>query len=102
MLLASFAVLLTPRDIWHECSHDHDHSTGTESVLNIDQGLHSSFEFEEECFVCDFDLGLYTIVNPVFLSYLERAHSEDAFRLLSRLSDRQANLLSLRGPPVTV
>lgn len=102
MLLASFTVLLTPRDFWHECSHDHDHSSTKKSITNIDQGLHSSFEFEEECFVCDFDLGLYTIMNPVFLSCLERAHSEDTFRLLSRLSDKQAKSLCLRGPPVTV
>jgi hypothetical protein len=97
----SFVVLMTPRDFWHDCHHDHDHSSELKSDVDFSNNDSSSSELEENCFVCDFDLGLFTAGNPTFFSFIERIHSENSVRLLSRLETNKPSALSLRGPPVT-
>lgn len=101
LLLTSFVVLLTPRDFWHDCHHGHEHSSELNSDLDFCDNDSSSAELEENCYVCDFDLGLFTAGNPTFFSFIERIHSENSVLLLSRLGDNKPSALSLRGPPVT-
>jgi hypothetical protein len=106
LLLSSFVVLLTPRDIWHDCDHDHeyDHSERT-AFFSTDEN-HSASDapqsIEDDCFACDFDLGFFTHNQPQFLTLLERCHCENAVRILSRFKEDPNYSFSLRGPPVTV
>jgi hypothetical protein len=104
LLLASFAVLHTPRDFWHECGHDHDHDHAEEVVhaSNVVDLSGAPLEMEDDCFACDFDLGFFTHKQPDFLALIERIHCENAVRILSRLNEDKTYSFSLRGPPVTI
>jgi hypothetical protein len=92
-LLLSFFVLLTPRDVWHDCHHDDHHH-------EIEQSSETHAE-QDDCFACDFDLGFYTFSSPYFFSLNQRFNYENPKRILSRLNDFEGFSFSLRGPPVT-
>jgi hypothetical protein len=88
-LLLSFFVLLTPRELWHDCeqhsNHIHHHS-GT--VLK-----------EKDCFACDFDLG---IIDQV---HFFEIHVKGGFVIPDDTFIRNGELTSFfnffkhRGPP---
>ena len=105
LLLSSFVVLLTPRDFWHDCHHDHSDHDHTENIeVLADAKGHdlssSPVEMEDDCYACDFDLGFFTKNRPGFLSIMERVHCQNAIRILSHLNVDEGYTFSLRGPPV--
>lgn len=100
LLLSSFVVLLTPRNFWHDCHHEH---TDNIEVLAGEEGHNlstSPIEMEDDCYACDFDLGFFTNNRPSFFSIMERVHCQNAIRILSRLNVDEGYTFSLRGPPV--
>jgi hypothetical protein len=57
ILILGFLVVLSPRNIWHDCDHEHEHSISD---------LTESHFSEQDCFVCDFELS--TAHQPLFFS----------------------------------
>lgn len=98
-------MLLTPRDFWHDCHHEHSDHDFTENVdffadAEGNDLSPSPEEMEDDCYACDFDLGFFTNNRPGFLTIIVRVHCQNAIRILSRLNVDEGYTFSLRGPPV--
>ena len=88
-------MLLTPRDIWHECEHhavehhvlDHHHSS-----------TYQSFE-DGNCNVCDFDLGFITRPSFVHFTYDKQVFVNRTYTAYSLYTKDKFQQFSHRGPP---
>ena len=95
VLLLNFVVLLTPRDWWHDCHHEHEHEHA------ISDNSPVQFDQEEDCFICDYHLGYHTITSffsfsiiSVFLTFL-------VLGTLALSQKERSPYFSLRAPPLS-
>ncbi len=94
LLIASFAFLSTPKQLWH--SHDHDHDHDHESPEK------SSTQVEEDCFVCDFDLSNLAGVVEVPFQISTKKYATYVAPQEVRYVQIELNYKSSRAPPSLV
>jgi hypothetical protein len=88
LLLFSFFVLLTPRDLWHDC--DHDHSVQSSHEKKIDK---------DDCFACDYGLGVIAATSDFnHIPFYNKLALKNNL-VESHLSDERFYLFLHRGPP---
>ena len=94
-LLLSFFVLLTPRDIWHECEH---HAVEHHEMDHQHSSTNQSFE-DGNCNVCDFDLGI--ISQPTFIRFIfdKVVYVDQTYTAFSFFTKDKFQQFSHRGPP---
>jgi len=88
LLLSSFFVLFTPRQIWHEC--DHDHKTDSSHEVSIDH---------DDCFACDYGLGFIESKGELRFHLTKQQIPALDLRSESFLSAGRFYSFSHRGPP---
>jgi hypothetical protein len=90
LLLLNLFVLLTPRELWHDCDHHVVHHEKSSSKSVIDQ---------KDCFACDLELGVCSgPQTPLF--FTDRNYPFDQF-IFNEMSFEEGVCLlqTLRGPP---
>jgi hypothetical protein len=98
-LLISFVVLLTPRDLWHDCKHEAHHHEELTS-LHDDQGHDSETELaEDDCFACDFDLGVISSPVQASFNFDKVVYPNKVVIGVLRIDLNTPFVFSLRGPP---
>lgn len=88
-LLIAFGVLLSPREIWHDCDHEDEHTEWSQD--------HASFE--KKCYACDYDMDAalqpvsfkLSVIPPNY--YVSQEYAEHLTDLFPVEQD------FLRGPP---
>ena len=90
-LLFCLVFLNVPRTLVHDCHHQEqeDHS-GISADTHIEN---------ESCFICDFDLGFYTIESPIFFNYTKQTPMRITEAVVDRCSIDPICHSLLRGPP---
>jgi hypothetical protein len=88
-LLLSFFVVLTPRELWHECDHHHDIENSNE--IHFENG---------DCFACDFGLGFIDQPHYFFFSFTKILFDNNLVFSVSNYFKSEFHLFSHRGPPV--
>ena len=96
LLLLSFLVLFTPRDIWHECDHHSDHKELSDE-LKFDVISSIDVDF---CLACDYELGF--IDTPTSNSFKVLSTHFNALNqvLFSIYRSNSFDSYSHRGPPM--
>lgn len=89
-ILFCLTFLNVPRDWVHDCVHESGAHLNDESSVHIEN---------EECFVCEFDLDVYTVLIEFEPQVKAPISSEIEINLIAEeLVDKQDGLY-LRGPP---
>lgn len=98
IVLISFLALLTPKSIWHDCSHE-KHAVGEQASKTTKRSFQQGYE---KCQVCDLHIPLSSA--PLAAFRITFHHISDvripAEVLQPDFSD--INSLPLRGPPVSM
>lgn len=94
-LLLSFFVLLTPRDIWHECEH---HAVEHHDMDPHHSSTDPSFE-DGNCNVCDFDLGFVTRPSFVQFTFDKQVFVNRLYTVFSFFTKDKFQQFTHRGPP---
>lgn len=92
-LLLSFFVVFTPRFFWH--SHDHDEEI---TLLNVKQSNSSHFD-AGDCFVCDFNLSLFTVHDTYSFFKHNNAVIPKPLNSILAIFSEFWGYSALRGPP---
>ena len=90
-LILCFAMILAPRTIFHSHEHEHEHTSFNK--------LDGELSFNNDCFVCDFDLGFFTTPTPLFVSEKLAFCFKSEFVKTNAPSTEPRSVLLLRGPP---
>lgn len=94
VLLFAFAVIFSPRSIWHS----HDHKDVKKSCTHDNDHDHS--DADEDCYICDFTLQpaltpvAFHFQFPVSDNYVAAATA------IALVDVSDASVQTLRGPPV--
>lgn len=93
-LLASFFVLVTPRQWWHNCDHvTHSHQKTSDDP-------HEAVHLEKKrCFACDFDLGIIGQPETVIRYFSEKIYINDVNDQIKSIQIEEVEDHSHRGPP---
>ena len=90
LLLLNLVVLLSPRDLWHDCDHSASHDQHDPYTQKLTQ---------KDCFACDMELGVCSgHQSPLFIA--DRTIPFDQFIInVTSIVESAVLLQSLRGPP---
>lgn len=87
-LLLSFFVVLSPRELWHDC--DNHHEVHSKNEVHLEQ---------KKCFACDFDLG-FIDKHTVAVYIFSKSHFPKYTPLVeSHFVINEFHSFSHRGPP---
>lgn len=88
-LLLSFFVLLSPRNLWHECEDNHTFHSNSEVHLE-----------NEDCFACEYDLGVILQAPDFFISFAKPIFNKFEITLENQHLPSKFEHFSHRGPPI--
>lgn len=88
LLLASFFVLLTPKEWWHECDH---HATIESNKAHFDS--------HDDCSFCDYHVGFIDYQNIKFFSFNGNVIAPEVNPIIAQYSQIEFHLFQLRAPP---
>ncbi|MEN9302952.1 MAG: hypothetical protein RL264_1381 [Bacteroidota bacterium] len=89
LLLASFAILFTPRDWWHDCHHDHA----------VELSGDSSHYDSDNCDFCDWDLSSFTVHQDYIFTPQKNQKIVHAQAIFANHKAEFEQFFQLRAPP---
>jgi|TARA_R110000737_G_scaffold182215_1_gene205554 hypothetical protein len=96
-LLASFFVVLSPREIWHSHNHVAEKTLAELQIQKTDNSFHSA-----DCFVCDFSLSLFTVHDEFKFDKFSHAVLPRQLKSIPFVETEADLYFSRRGPPKIV
>jgi hypothetical protein len=87
-LLLSFFVVLTPRELWHDCGQVHEHKSFNDTHFD-----------QKDCFACDFSLGVISHHSFHFFHFKKQYFIKFDLTLASFYFKKKFEQFSHRGPP---
>lgn len=88
-LLLSFFVVLSPRELWHDC--DEHHKVHVNNEVHLEQ---------KDCFACEFDLGIISVPYLHFFSFEKQIFLKFDITRIPFFHVKEFDSFLLRGPPI--
>lgn len=107
-VLFCLVFLNVPRELVHDCNHDHvthghseDHQHGDEQIdllSTLDGSSHTHLE-NEDCFVCEFDLGFFELTVFAIPKFIASQFEPIVGVESDRVNRTDFSAFPHRGPP---